>query len=250
MSDPARREWKAGQHGQSRATKAATEDERVAQMKQTAPAQSTSDAVESLERTVRRFESAVDALQSRTDEVATGPSHATGDVLAGLERVLAQLSAEAQRLAAVAGRLEALLAALAARDPTAQPSQRAAALRHEPAEEPRFSPGAQPLGMVVGNVPGFQGLMELQRRVSELAGIESASVAAYRNGQATLKLVLAQPVGAREIADGVGEIDGHSLVIEESRPEELRLRLRFVTASGSLLAGGSLRVEFPSSPPR
>lgn len=207
-----------------------------------------SEAIESLERTVRRFESVVGARQGGArDEPAPSEAKAPDEFLAGLERTLAQLSAEARRLADAADRLERLVGEFAPAPPVAR-SERQEAM--EPADEPRFWVNDQPLEVVVGNVHGFQALMELQRRMSEIAGVEGASVVGYKNAQATLELVLDRPLSARDIMAGIGEIEGQVAATEESGPEERRLRLRFIDPAEEMSRGGSLRVEFRSSPSR
>ena len=55
-------------------------------------------------------------------------------------------------------------------------------------------------------------------------------------GEAALEVVLNAPVTARQIVDGVRNVTGEQLVIEESRPEAARLRLRFVDRQGGAKA--------------
>ena len=84
------------------------------------------------------------------------------------------------------------------------------------------------MGVVLAAVPGFQGLMDIQRALSGLPQTEGASVVAYKNGEASLEVVLNAPVAARQIVDDIRESTGEQLLIEESRPEAGKLRLRFV----------------------
>ncbi|MDZ4278459.1 MAG: hypothetical protein U1B78_04910, partial [Dehalococcoidia bacterium] len=94
--------------------------------------------------------------------------------------------------------------------------------------EPQFLPGARPMSIVLSAVPGFQELMEVQRTLSSLAATAGASVVAFKNGEASLEVALHGALTAREIIDGLGGTIGQHLLIEEARPDELRLRLRFV----------------------
>ncbi len=70
--------------------------------------------------------------------------------------------------------------------------------------------------------------MDTQRALTGLPETDNASVVAFKNGEASLEVTLNAPVSARQIVDGVRDATGEQLVIEESRPEDSRLRLRFV----------------------
>jgi hypothetical protein len=146
-----------------------------------------------------------------------------------------RLSDEASRLTLVADRLEARLNALPRLlrgdrvPPEPEPTSE---LGPAVAQEPQFRPGDQGVGIVIAAVPGFQGLMDVQRALSGLPSVEGASVSGYRNGEASLEVVLRAPVTARQIVDGLKESTGHQLLIEEARPEALRLRLRFIDQEG------------------
>ena len=100
-----------------------------------------------------------------------------------------------------------------------------------PAErEPEFMPGETPLTLAVSAVPGFQGLMEAQRALMRLPSIEGASVERYFDGEARIVLTLRGPVTARELVDTLSQATGQQAEIEESRPDALRLRVRFAAA--------------------
>ncbi len=88
------------------------------------------------------------------------------------------------------------------------------------------------MGVVLAAVSGFQGLMDAQRALSALPQTEAASVTAFKNGEASLEVVLRSPVTAREIVASVRDSTGEQLLIEESRPEAGKLRLRFVEHGG------------------
>ncbi len=97
-------------------------------------------------------------------------------------------------------------------------------------EEPCFAAGSG-VGLVISDVPGFQGLMEVQRGLSRLRAVESASVKRYQNGEASVEVTLREPATASEIVDAIGAATGASLLIEEARPEASRLRLRFAAST-------------------
>ena len=202
--------------------------------------QSAVDAVEVLEQALSHFEAVLEELEGRVHSAAAGVSaQLTKDELAGLKSTVAAvlerledalrqlstqyrgLSNEASRLTAVAERLEARMKELAGtiEQIEAEPARPA---------EPQFVPNGQAVRVVLAAVPGFQGLMEAQRALSGLAAAEGASVIAYKNGEAALEVTLREPVTAREIVEGLSQVTGHQLLIEEARPEAARLRLRFV----------------------
>jgi hypothetical protein len=155
-------------------------------------------------------------------------------VVRRLEDALDHLGMEAQRLAdensrlaVVVDRLERQLEALPQmfdrelRESTAEPE---AAVE----KEPRFRPADEGVSLELAAVPGFQALMDIQRGLSALASVADANVLRYQNDEAALELTLGGPVTAREIVEDLQASLGYALVIEDSRPEDRRLRLRFV----------------------
>ncbi len=231
------------------------------------PTQAT-EAAENLKQTLDHFEAMLDALESHvqpgepssatvsgTTSVATrsGTTGTMNGTVERLEQMLNRLATQAQRLAdgasdlaLVAGQMEGRLGEVArsvrgapAREPVAEQARIANEI--EPPEkvlepdapaEPQFDPANSPLFVALAGVPGFQGLMDAQRALTELAETEGASVVAFKNGEAALEVVLNAPVTARQIVDGVQHVTGKQLVIEESRPEAAKLRLRFVDRPG------------------
>ena len=157
--------------------------------------------------------------------------HRLEDALDHLGMEAQRLSDETSRVALVADHLEARLLALARSlrqsvpPPVAEPTP-----EEELAvpQEPQFQPGDHAVGIVVAAVPGFQELMDMQRGLSRLQAVDGASVSSYRDGEASLELVLREPVSARQIVEQLGESTKRQLLIEEARPEAQRLRLRFV----------------------
>lgn len=97
--------------------------------------------------------------------------------------------------------------------------------------EPRFAPGGEGVDVVIAAVPGFQGLMEVQRALVRLPQVQSAAVRRYQDDEAAIQLVLSQPMAASAIAEGVSAATGKRLVVDESVPQALRLRLRFLAGA-------------------
>ncbi len=97
-----------------------------------------------------------------------------------------------------------------------------------PEMEPSFAPGGEGIDVTIGAVPGFQGLMELQRALVRLPQVQSAAVRRYQDDEAAIQLVLSQPMAAGAIAEGVTAGTGRRIFVDEARPEALRLRLRFL----------------------
>ena len=94
--------------------------------------------------------------------------------------------------------------------------------------EPSFAPGGEGIDVSIAAVPGFQGLMEVQRALVRLPQVQSAAVRRYQDDEAAIQLVLSQPMTATGIAEGVAAGTGKQIIVDESRPEALRLRLRFL----------------------
>jgi hypothetical protein len=94
--------------------------------------------------------------------------------------------------------------------------------------EPSFAPGGEGVDVTIAAVPGFQGLMDMQRALVRLPQVQGAAVRRYQDDEAAIQLVLAQPMTASAVVEGVTAATGLHLVIDESRPDALRLRLRFL----------------------
>lgn len=216
------------------------DSEEPSSMQDTPPtdrASSASEAVFALERTLEHFETVLGALEQRTRSGQATQADAAEagrfqhEVVQRLEEALAQLGAEASRLsegaaqlAGVAARLEAQVGSFALSF-----EQRETVVQEPPVPgEPRFEPDGRPVGIVLAAVPGFQGLMDAQRALSTMPSAEGASVVGYKNGEAAIELVLREPISARQIVEGLRDSTGHQLLIEEARPDDFRLRLRFV----------------------
>jgi hypothetical protein len=97
-----------------------------------------------------------------------------------------------------------------------------------PTMEPSFAPGGEGIDVTIAAVPGFQGLMDLQRALVRLSQVQSAAVRRYQDDEAAIQLVLSQPMTASAIVEGVAEATGRQIVVDEARPDALRLLLRFL----------------------
>src|SRR6185437_14651006 len=95
-----------------------------------------------------------------------------------------------------------------------------------PEMERAYAPGGEGIDVTIEAVPGFQGLMELQRALVRLPEVQSAAVRKYQDDEAAIQLVLAQPMTASAIAAGITGSTGHPIIVDEARPDQLRLRLR------------------------
>lgn len=202
------------------------------------PTTSASEAVQHLARTIEHFESLLESLEQRTNgapapEDRVALSRGEQDVLQRLDDALTHLGSEAARmsegaaqLSTVAFRLQENLSSVSNVLERSHEIEQVSA--HEPpSSEPRFAANGRPVDVVLTGVPGFQGLMDVQRALASMASAEAASVVGYRNGEATLEVLLRDAVTAQEIVDALRVQTGHTLLVEEAHPEDLKLRLRF-----------------------
>jgi len=187
-----------------------------------------------LERMLARFETMPGEMAEVKRSLAE-VLHRFEDALDHLGIEAKRLSNESSALALMADklqmRLEQLQRALNG-DYHEAPRERAVAEEPPVPTEPQFRPSDQGVSVVLASVSGFQELMDVQRALTGLPDAENASVLTYRNGEASLQLVLRRPVTAGQIVDALAQATGEELLIEESRPEAQRLRLRFVDKEG------------------
>jgi hypothetical protein len=97
-----------------------------------------------------------------------------------------------------------------------------------PELEASFAPGGEGIDVTIAAVPGFQGLMDLQRALVRLPQVQSAAVRRYQDDEAAIQLVLSQPMTPTAIIEGVAAATGRQIMVDEARPDALRLRLRFL----------------------
>jgi hypothetical protein len=97
-----------------------------------------------------------------------------------------------------------------------------------PEMERAFAPGGEGIDVTIEAVPGFQGLMELQRALVRLPEVQSAAVRKYQDDEAAIQLILAQPMTPSGVAAGITGSTGHPIIVDEAHADQLRLRLRFL----------------------
>jgi hypothetical protein len=152
------------------------------------------------------------------------------DTLERFSSVLTRLVEHTEQLAERMTELTEAVGAIAeTRMP--EPAPQAVPPAPTPELEPSFAPGGEGIDVTISAVPGFQGLMELQRALVRLPQVQSAAVRRYQDDEAAIQLVLSQPMTASGIAGGVTTGTGHRIFVDEARPEALRLRLRFLNGS-------------------
>ncbi|HZP57348.1 MAG TPA: hypothetical protein VFC53_07320 [Dehalococcoidia bacterium] len=152
------------------------------------------------------------------------------ETLERFSSVLARLVDHTEQLAARMSELTDAVTALA--EARAAAPGAAAPKPQLPEMEHPYSPGGEGIDVTIASVPGFQGLMELQRALVRMPQVQSAAVRKYQDDEAAIQLVLSQPMTASAIAGGVSGSTGHRIIVDEARPETLRLKLRFLDARG------------------
>lgn len=155
------------------------------------------------------------------------------EVVESMERfstILSRLVDHTESLAARMADLTEAVARLAEAQASAPPAAPATSKPHLPELEPAFAAGGEGIDVTIAAVPGFQGLMEIQRALVRLPQVQSAAVRRYQDDEAAIQLVLGQPMTAAAIAEGVTNGTGKRIFVDEARPDTLRLRLRFLNA--------------------
>jgi hypothetical protein len=149
------------------------------------------------------------------------------DTLERFSSLLARLVEHTEHLAERMTELTEAVAALA--DTRARAAGPPTSTPQLPEMERAYAPGGEGIDVTIEAVPGFQGLMELQRALVRLPEVQSAAVRKYQDDEAAIQLVLAQPMTASAIAAGITGSTGHPIIVDEARPDQLRLRLRFLS---------------------
>ncbi|HEY7801124.1 MAG TPA: hypothetical protein VIE40_00490, partial [Dehalococcoidia bacterium] len=143
------------------------------------------------------------------------------DTLERFSSLLARLVEHTEHLAERMTELTEAVAALA--DTRARTAGPPASTPQLPEMERAYAPGGEGIDVTIEAVPGFQGLMELQRALVRLPEVQSAAVRKYQDDEAAIQLVLAQPMTASAIAAGITGSTGHPIIVDEARPDQLRL---------------------------
>ncbi len=195
------------------------------------PEQAQEQAARILARALSEAQQVLAAGERR--EAAPQPQHDGVEVaLQRLADVAERLDAAARGMTDQAERLSSLLERLEQPQPVAHSSnetQPAPQAGPPPSHEPSY-PVGEAVSLVVTGVPGFQGLMDVQRGLSGLDGVESASVRRYQGGEANIELVLSRPMAAGDIAGGIRTGTAHRVIVEDAKPDMLQLQLRCLPA--------------------
>jgi len=203
------------------------------------PPPSALDQMQELLRTLtEHFDRALDRMaderRSLVDEAQSAGRSAreqTERALDRMEQDRRQLSEQVAGLARALERLERRLDDLSRAVAESRRVPITVAIEEEapPEEEaePAFAPGGEGLTLVISAVPGFQGLMEVQRALTRISAIEGASVERYFDGEARIVLTLREPITAGRLLEALTQATGQQLQLEESRPEAMRMRVRF-----------------------
>jgi hypothetical protein len=97
-----------------------------------------------------------------------------------------------------------------------------------PVSEPAFPAGGEGMSLMLSDVPGFQALMEIQKALHNLDQVANASVERFQEGDSRLLLQLSAPITGTDLAASLHRATGYTVVIQESRPELLRLHLKLL----------------------
>ncbi|HWQ28872.1 MAG TPA: hypothetical protein VNN12_07600 [Dehalococcoidia bacterium] len=164
------------------------------------------------------------------------------DALARVETILAGAEARGEAgqsaqagLARLGERIDALAAAqeaLAVR--LDELADRLAALEARGERPPGGPPApavSRTVEVVVTGVPGFQGLMDLQRAMAEMEGVRAAPVRGFQGDEATLDLTAETPPSAEALAAVLRAVFARPVDVIDAPPEgPVRLRIAPVEA--------------------
>jgi len=98
----------------------------------------------------------------------------------------------------------------------------------EPVAEPQFAAGGEGVSLTLTGVPNFQVLMDVQKALMGMDQVSGASVERFQAGDSRILLQLRMPIMATELSDALRRTTTYAFGIEESRPELMQLRLRFI----------------------
>lgn len=104
--------------------------------------------------------------------------------------------------------------------------EKARRLAREQEPDEAVFPARATLTIVIFGVPGFQALLQILRGLDAAAPVEAASVRVFHRTEATMEVLLANQIGAEELASIVSSSTGHRVEIERAELERLELSLR------------------------
>lgn len=159
------------------------------------------------------------------------------DALARAEALLAQAEASSAvaDLAPLTQRIEALAAAqeaLAVRLDELADRLSALERRAGPTSEPvARAPDLRTVELVVTGVPGFQGLMDLQRALASLEGVRAAPVRSFQADEAALDITAETPPAPEALAAALRDVFARPVdVVDAPANGPVRLRIAPVQA--------------------
>ena len=172
---------------------------------------------------VARNRIAIEALSQQWEKQLAHERQQRG----ALAEQITNLAGSLDRLVTHLEGISLLMSDLVQRMAPAQAQAPAPVAPPEPAE-PMFQPGGEGISLAIGEVPGFQVLMDIQKALMAFDQVSSASVERFQEGESRIQLHLRAAVSGAQLATGLGGATGHSFAIEDSRPELMRLRLKIV----------------------
>ena len=90
-----------------------------------------------------------------------------------------------------------------------------------------FTPADGSVQLRAAPVSGFQGLMRLQDALQRIPAVRQATVEAYSQGEARLRLELVADVDSDEIAEGLGAGLGQNAIVQEASEAERSITIAF-----------------------
>lgn len=163
-----------------------------------------------------RSRAAIEAMVGRIEEQLAEDRQQRATLAAQLGNLGGSLDRLVTHLEGLSQLMTELLERFA--EPTAQPAP----------GEPMFQPGGEGVALTLVAVPGFQALMDIQKALIALDQVASASVERFQEGDSRIQLQLRAACTGAELAAALSHSTGHALVVEEARPELMRLRLKVV----------------------
>jgi hypothetical protein len=110
----------------------------------------------------------------------------------------------------------------------AAPSAPAQTPAAPPPAEPAFAAGGEGVSLALLAVPGFQALMDIQKALIALEEVAGASVERFQEGDSRMLVHLKAPLKASDLTGALHRATGQNFVVEESRPELARLRIKLI----------------------
>ena len=179
------------------------------------------------------FETAARALSDEMQGARAALESAAGRLEAQIEQEKAQRLVMSEQLISLTSSIEGLVGHLQELCRLMTDLLKKVAEPSPPTLEAPFPAGGEGVSLVLTSVPGFQGLMEIQKALTALTAVTSASVERFQDGDARIGLRLGAPLTATAVAEALRNATGYDALVEESKPELLRLRIKIVSGAAS-----------------